>query len=305
MGDQAVLAIVGPTASGKSRVAVQVAAARTRTGLPTEIVAVDAFTVYRGMNIGTAKPSDGDATRVRHHLVDILDPTEQLTVAHFQRLARAAIDDILRRQVTPLLVGGSGLYWRAVVDDLEFPPTDPGVRAAIEQRWRHDRDAAHEHLAAIDPQAAATIQPGNLRRVVRALEVHELTGRPFSTYRTALDRFDAIYRGLDASMIDPPDAALKAAIVQRAHQMVAQGLVDEADQLRSMALSSTAQAAIGYAEAFAVLDGQMTIDELGSAIAARTWKYARRQRSWFRKDPRLVVRDPAATIAHLTVPAGE
>lgn len=295
-----VLAVIGPTASGKSVAALEAAVARNRAGRATEIVAVDAFTVYRGMDIATAKPSPADRHQVAHHLVDVLDPSQPLTVARFQRLARAAIDQIHRRRATPLLVGGSGLYWRAVVDDLEFPPTDPKVRSSIEERWASDVVAAHDQLRALDPRAAAAIAPGNLRRIVRALEVIELTGRPFSAFRTAYDRFESIYTDLDVTLIDPADEVLKTAITRRATAMVAAGLVEEAARLRRSPMSPTARAAIGYAEAFAVLDGRLPHRELAERIAARTWRYARRQRAWFRKDPRPVRRDAAAAVAHLT-----
>jgi len=294
-----VLAVLGPTAAGKSAVALEAAVARTAAGDPTEIVAVDAFTVYRGMDIATAKPSVEDRRRVAHHLVDVVDPDTALTVAAFQTMAREAIEAILTRGVTPLLVGGSGLYWRAVVDDLAFPPTDPQVRAGIQARWEDDVDGAHEHLAMHDPDAAAAIAPGNLRRIVRALEVMALTSRPFSSFRTALDRFDSIYDGLDVTLLDPPDEVLKASIARRAESMVAGGLLAEADRLRRMPLSVTACQAIGYAEAFAVLEGRMPQDDLAATIAQRTWRYARRQRSWFRKDPRAVVRDQPAAARHL------
>ena len=144
-----VLAILGPTASGKSSLAIDVAEARSAAGDPTEIVAIDAFTVYRGMDVGTAKPDAAARARVAHHLIDVLDPAEALTVVRFRDLARAAIADVHARGATPLLVGGSGLYWRAVVDDLAFPPTDPGLRRAIEVRYDGDRDAAHSDLSLI------------------------------------------------------------------------------------------------------------------------------------------------------------
>ncbi|MEX0592122.1 MAG: tRNA (adenosine(37)-N6)-dimethylallyltransferase MiaA [Nitriliruptoraceae bacterium] len=294
-----VLAVIGPTASGKSAVALEAAAVRTAAGYPTEIVAVDAFTVYRGMDIATAKPSVEDRRRIAHHLVDIVDPDTALTVAAFQAIAREVIEAILARGATPLLVGGSGLYWRAVVDDLAFPPTDPDVRARIQARWEDDVDEAHKHLAIEDPDAAAAIAPGNLRRIVRALEVIALTSRPFSSFRTAFDRFDSIYDDLDVTLLDPPDNALKASITRRADGMVAAGLLAEADRLRRTSLSVTARQAIGYAEAFAVLEGHMPQDELAVTIAQRTWRYARRQRSWFRKDPRAVVRDRSAAARHL------
>jgi tRNA dimethylallyltransferase len=299
--DGEVLAVVGPTASGKSALALEVARRRTADGRPTELVAVDAFTVYRGMDVGTAKPTPAERAEVTHHLVDVLDPGEELTVAAFQRLARAAVAEVAAAGVTPLLVGGSGLYWRAVVDPLRFPPTDPVVRRRIETRWADDAEAAHAHLAGLDPRAAVRIGPGNLRRTVRALEVLELTGEPFSAFDDAWSRYEAIYPGLRVVCLEPDAAVLRGRIRDRADAMVAGGLLDEARALRAGGpLSRTARQAIGYAEAFAVLDGDAPADGLATAIAHRTWRYARRQRSWFRADPRCqpptTVEDALATI---------
>jgi tRNA dimethylallyltransferase len=282
-----VLAVVGPTASGKSAAALAIARARRGRGQDVEVVAVDAFTVYRGMDVGTAKPDPADRAEVPHHLVDVLDPAQELTVAAFQRAARTAIAEVAGRGATPLLVGGSGLYWRAVVDPLRFPPTDADVRAAIEERWGSDPAAAHDHLAAADPSAAARIDPANLRRTVRALEVIELTGERFSAFDDAWTRHEAIYRGLRVAYLEPEGALLRARIADRARAMVTGGLLDEAAALRRGGpLSRTARQAIGYAEAFAVLDGDADESGLADRIAVRTWRYARRQRSWFRADPR-------------------
>ena len=286
-----VQAIVGPTGSGKSRLAMQraTAAIDDPTQPPVEVVAVDAFTIYRGMDVGTAKPTPADRAAIPHHMVDVLDPDEDVTVAWFQREARAAVAAILDRGNTALLVGGSGLYFRAVVDDLRFPPTDAAVRARLEDRWQHDPRAAHAHLADLDPDAAARIEPDNLRRTVRALEVLEVTGEPFSSFSTAWDDHTAIYPDLHVTYLEPPGDALRQAIHDRAHAMVAAGVLDEARRLRAAhpdGLSTTAGQAIGYGEAFAVLDGTDPEHGLADRIAHRTWRYARRQRSWFRRDPR-------------------
>ena len=279
-----VLALLGPTAAGKSGVALRVARARG----DVEIVAVDAFTVYRGMDIATAKPSPEDRAAVVHHLVDVLEPDEQLTVADFQARARDAVDDVRGRGRVPLLVGGAGLYWRAVVDDLRFPPTDPQLRAELEERFG-DPAAAHERLAHLDPVAAERIDAANLRRTVRALEVIELTGHPFSSFATAWDEHRSIYPELTVGYLEPAAPRLRAAIDERARHMVDEGLlVEAADLRRRFRLSSTAVQAIGYAEAFAVLDGDLGEGELAEAIRRRTWRYAKRQRSWFRADPRCV-----------------
>ncbi|MBW3658566.1 MAG: tRNA (adenosine(37)-N6)-dimethylallyltransferase MiaA [Actinobacteria bacterium] len=295
-----VLALVGPTASGKTGLALGVAGSRPG---PVELVAVDAFTVYRGMDIGTAKPTPAERGDVPHHLVDVLDPDEDVSVAWFQTQARAVVDEVLGRGATPLLVGGSGLYFRAVVDDLRFPPTDPDVRAGLEERWADRPRAAWAHLEERDPDAAARIDPGNLRRTVRALEVLELTGERFSSFRASWDTYaSSRYPGLDVAYLEPPTAELRAAIRDRSRRMVAAGLLDEARDLRARfgALSSTARQAIGYQEALAVLDGDLAEDDLAGAVADRTWAYARRQRSWFRRDPRCTPTSPAEVLTRWT-----
>jgi tRNA dimethylallyltransferase len=297
-----VLAVVGPTASGKSAVALAVARARGAAARPVELVAVDAFTVYRGMDIGTAKPTPRERAEIPHHLVDVLEPHEELSVAAFRTRARAVIADIQARGVTPLLVGGSGLYFRAVVDPLRFPPTDPVVRGAIESRWQHDPAAAHAHLATLDPDAAARIEPGNLRRTVRALEVLELTGAPFSRFDDGYAHHTSIYPDLEVVRLDPPTEVLRERITARAHRMVAAGLLEELTRLRAAGpLSRTAAQAIGYAEAAAVLDAHEPAEGLADRIARRTWRYARRQRAWFRSDPRAVaLATMDAAVARLT-----
>ena len=286
-----VRAVLGPTAAGKSGLALAIAAAATARGEPHEIVAVDAFTVYRGLDVATAKPSAADRARVPHHLVDVLDPSEDLTVVRFRDLARAAIAEVHARGATAVLVGGSGLYWRAVVDGLAFPPTDPEVRAAVSARFGEDAAAAHAALADVDPAAAGRIPVRNLRRVVRALEVLELTGRPFSAWDDAWGRYRAVYDDLDVVLLDPPPDELRAAIAARAETMVAAGLLEEERRLAAAPRSRTAAAAIGYAEAAAVLRGELPAEDLAATVAARTRRYARRQRAWFRADPRCV---PAA-----------
>jgi tRNA dimethylallyltransferase len=285
-----VVAVVGPTGSGKSA-AAQEAAAR----LGAEIVAVDAFTVYRGMDVGTAKPSSDERARVPHHMVDVLDPEQDCTVQWFQDRARAAVAEALGRGRPVLLVGGSGLYFRAVVDPLEFPPTDADVRARVEERLSGDAAAAHAELALRDPDAAAHMDPGNLRRAVRALEVLELTGRRFSEWRQAWDRYDAaVYPGLEVLGVDLPRAELAERIERRTAAMLAAGWLDEAARLRGRALSTTARQALGYAELFAHLDGVCTLAEAAERIAARTRRYAASQGRWFRADPRVRWLPPAA-----------
>lgn len=293
------LAVLGATASGKSALALEVAEVAQAHGIAVEVVAIDAFTVYRGLDIGTAKPSQDVRRRVPHHMVDVLDPDETLTVAQFQRLAQDAIEQVRERGHIPLLVGGSGLYWRAVVDDLRFPPTDDEVRRALHERFAEDPLAAYQHLRSIDPAAAERIDPSNLRRTVRALEVYELTGERFSSFSTDWEAHEQ-HPDLTVVYLEFEPAMLRERIAERARHMVAAGLVEEAAALRERGrLSRTAAQAIGYAEAFAVLDGTLTYDELAEAISIRTWRYAKRQRSWFSRDPRAVAMSVATARATL------
>lgn len=275
-----VLALVGPTASGKTEIALAIAPA-----LRAEIVSLDSMQVYRGMDVGTAKVSGADRARVPHHMIDVADPSEPYSVAAFQRTARVAIDAILLRGRTPLLVGGSGLYYRAVVDELAFPPTDARVRAAIAGDDPADLAA---RLRERDPEAAARIEPGNVRRVVRALEVMELTGRPFSDFRTAWDAYESRY-DLVVAGLDVPREMLARRVRERTEAMLNAGLIDEARALLSGGLRGalTASRAIAYPEAVAVIDGAMTPDEAREQIVRNTVRFARRQTSWFRSDPRI------------------
>jgi tRNA dimethylallyltransferase len=277
-----VVALIGPTGAGKSALAMSVAAA-----LDAEIVAVDAFTVYRGMDIGTAKPSPQDQRAVPHHGLDLLDPSQACTVEWFQGQARAAIADVTGRGRTALLVGGSGLYFRAVVDALEFPPTDAAVRARLEQRFADDPSSAHAELARVDAAAAQKMEPTNLRRAVRALEVIELTGRPFSAWRRAWDDYRSIYDDLRVIGVHVDRPELAARIDARVDGMVDAGLVDECRGLRQAELSTTARQAIGYAEIFAALDGRIGLDEAVALTKQRTRRFAARQLRWFAADPRV------------------
>jgi tRNA dimethylallyltransferase len=282
MPDPIVLAVVGSTGTGKSAAALALA-----EQLDAEVVAADAFTVYQGMDIGTAKPSSAERASVRHHMIDVLAPTQECTVQWFQQAARAAIAEVLANAKIPLLVGGSGLYFRAIVDPLEFPPTDPAVRAEIELRYRDDPATAHAALAALDPMAAARIDPGNLRRCVRALEVIALTGRAFSDWRCTWEAFEPIYRGLCVVGLHLPQDELSCRLDARVDGMVARGLVDECRTLAGHDLSLTARQAIGYAEILDHLAGQCDLGEAVVRTKARTRQYAARQRRWFAADPRV------------------
>jgi tRNA dimethylallyltransferase len=288
-----VRAILGPTASGKSSLALEVVARLSARDVAAEIVAVDAFTIYRGMDIATATPSADDRRRARHHLVDVIEPSEEISVVRFRELARTAIAEVHARGAIALLVGGSGLYWRAAVDGLRFPPTDSAVRARIEERAVQDADALYAELVAVDPEAARIISARNVRRVVRALEVIELTGETFSSFDDAWQRYESIYPDLEVAYLEPPTDELRRRIDARAATMVDAGLLDEARALAAMPRSRTAASAIGYAEADAVNAGTLPREQLATRIADRTWRYARRQRSWFRADPRCApVRTP-------------
>ena len=277
-----VLALVGPTAAGKTELTLAVA-----ERLGAEVVSADAMLVYRGMDIGTAKPTPQQRARVPHHLVDLVDPAEEFSVARFQPLARAAIGDVLQRGRRPLLVGGSGLYFHAVVDDFRFPPTDPATRARLEaEAAETGLLELYGRLARADPAAAARIQPGNLRRTVRALEVMELTGRPFSSFRAAMDDPVSRYR-LVVAGLDPGPALLRARVAKRVAAMAEAGLVEEVRRLAGRPLSRTARQALGYKELLDAMEQDTPIPEALDAVVRRTRAYARRQLAWFRRDPRV------------------
>jgi tRNA dimethylallyltransferase len=277
-----VLALVGPTASGKTELALQLA-----ERLGAEVVSADAMLVYRGMDIGTAKPTPEQRARVPHHLVDLVDPAEEFSVARFQPLARAAIAEVLGRGRLPLLVGGSGLYFHAVVDDFVFPPTDRAVRDRLEAEAAElGLPALYGRLVAADPPAAARIDPGNLRRTVRALEVIELTGRPFSSFRAAMDDPRSRYR-LTVLGLDPGAELLRARVAERVAAMAEAGLVEEVRRLAGRPLSRTARQALGYKELLDAMERGTPLDEALEAVVKRTRAYARRQLAWFRRDPRV------------------
>jgi tRNA dimethylallyltransferase len=277
-----VLALVGPTTAGKTKLALAVA-----ERLGAEVVSADAMLVYRGMDIGTAKPTPEERARVPHHLVDLVDPAEEFSVARFQPLARAAIAEVLGRGRPPLLVGGSGLYFQAVVDDFVFPPTDQAVRSRLEaEAAQVGVPELYRRLAAADPAAAARIQPGNLRRTVRALEVMELTGRPFSSFRAAMDAPVSRYR-LTVLGLNPGPELLRARVAERVTAMAEAGLVEEVRRLAGRPLSRTARQALGYKELLDAMERGTPVAEALEAVVRRTRAYARRQLAWFRRDPRV------------------
>lgn len=279
--------VVGATASGKSRLAIELAERLIGAGRPTEIVNADSMLVYRGMDIGTAKPTLAERTRVVHHLLDVLDVTATATVAEFQTRARTAIADCRTRGVVPIVVGGSALYIRAIVDEFDFPGTDPDLRARLESELaRTGPEALHRRLSEVDRAAAAAIEPANGRRIVRALEVIELTGQPYAA-RLPQRRYHlpgvvqvglAIERGV-----------LDRRIEQRIDAMWAEGLVAEVVRLTERGLREgvTASRALGYRQVLAYLDGEIDEAEARRRTVVGTRKFARRQDSWFTQDERI------------------
>ena len=275
-------AVVGPTASGKSDLGLALA-----ERLGGEVVNADAMQLYRGMDIGTAKLSLEERRGIPHHQLDVLDVREEASVAAYQRYSRADIDDIRSRGRVALVVGGSGLYVRAALDRLEIPPTDRAVRQRLEAELAAGGVAAlRDRLVAVDPIAAEAIEPNNGRRIVRALEVVELTGRPFSaTMPTREYVVPTVTLGLAAAR-----PVLDERIDRRVQRMWQQGLVDEVRTLVRHGLRDgrTAAKALGYQQALAQLDGTMAPEEAQTETATATRRYARRQESWFRADPRVV-----------------
>jgi tRNA dimethylallyltransferase len=282
-GPARLIVLAGPTAVGKSELALRLA-----ERFDGEIVNGDALQLYRGMDIGTAKLPPAERRGIPHHVLDVLDVVETATVAQYQGLARTAVETILAAHRTPILVGGSGLYLQSVVDELTFPGSDPGLRAHYEELLAVRGPASlHAELAAADPTAAAAINPGNGRRIVRALEVIALTGRPFSATMptTGKFRYDASWFCLDRDT-----AELDERIGLRVTQMVDEGLLDEVRELERHGLRRgvTASRALGYQQMLAVLDGMLSLAEAVAQTAAGTRRYVRRQRSWFRRDRRQV-----------------
>ena len=275
------IAIVGTTASGKSAIALELA----RHDATVELISVDSMQVYRGMDIGTAKPTAAEQAEVRHHLIDIADPDEDFTVVRFQRAFRDVIKDIEQRGHRAVLVGGTGLYLRAVVDELIIPGQYPDVWAELDAE--PDTAALHRRLQHVDPTAAARMEPSNRRRVLRALEVTLGSGAPFSTFGPGLETYPPSPCRLIG--IDLPHDVVAARIERRFQQQIAVGFVDEVATLaaRPQGLSRTAKQALGYKELLSHVAGERTLPEALEEASRRTRRFARRQRSWFRRDPRI------------------
>jgi tRNA dimethylallyltransferase len=274
-------ALVGPTATGKSAIALQVAEQRG----DIEIVVVDAMQVYRRMDIGTAKPTLEEQRRVRHHMIDVAEPSVDYSLSLYQRDAQAAIRDIESRGRVPLLVGGTGLYLRSLIDGLDIPPQYESIRVELEAD--DDTSALHRRLAAIDPLAASRMEPTNRRRVVRALEVTLGSGRPFSSFGPGLTTYASspvrlLALGMDRDRLD-------ARIAARYAQQIETGFLDEVRALldEPAGLSRTAAQALGYKELIAHLQGEGSLDDALDVAIRRTRRFARRQERWFRRDPRI------------------
>ena len=281
------LALLGPTASGKSALAVRLAVHLTAHSRPAEIVNADSMLVYRGMDIGTAKPGLEERGGIPHHLIDILDIDQTATVADFQRLAREAITSCHDRGVVPIVVGGSALYLRAILDEFAFPGTDPAVRAELEAELEQLGPLAlYERLSRLDPEAAVEMQPMNGRRVVRALEVIALTG----SYRATLPEHRYALPGVVQVGLAIDRAEMDARIQRRVDEMWAKGLIGEVASLAERGLRGgvTASRALGYRQVLAYLDGLCTEEQARKDTAAGTRRFARRQLGWWRRDPRIL-----------------
>ena len=275
-----VIAVVGPTAAGKTALSVSLAEA-----LSGEVVNADSMQLYRGMDIGTAKITEAERRGVPHHVFDVLDVTEGADVVRYRELARAAVDDIAARGRRPVLVGGSGLYVQAALDEMDFPGTDPAIRARLEAELEREGPAAlWERLREADPAAARAILPSNGRRVVRALEVVELTGSFTATLPEPKAHYEAVRIGVDLDT-----AVLDERIERRVRDMWEAGLVEEVRRLEARGLREgrTASRALGYQQVLAFLAGEYDEDEAFRRTVQGTRRFVRRQRSWFKRDGRI------------------
>jgi tRNA dimethylallyltransferase len=292
-----VITVVGATAAGKSDLGVALA-----QELGGEVVNTDSMQLYRGMDIGTAKLTVEERGGIPHHLLDVWEVTVAANVAEYQRMAREVIDALLAQGRTPVLVGGSGLYVRAAVDELEFPGTDPEVRARIEAELEAEGPGAlHRRLAAVDPLAASAILPSNGRRIVRALEVVEITGRPFTANLPGPESvYDTVQIGVEV-----PRPELDRRIALRVDRMWEAGLVKEVENLAAAGLRDgrTASRALGYQQVLAQLAGECGEEQARAETVRATKRFARLQESWFRRDPRVhwlsrgADADPAELVA--------
>ena len=281
MSAKPIVTIIGPTAVGKTALALDLA-----RELDGELVGTDSMQAVRGMNIGTAKPTPQELGQIRHHMLDVWSVTHRADVVQFRDLAREAITGITTRKRIPIVVGGSVLYVKAILDQFDFPATDPEVRGRYEAMLDQDgAEKLHELLAEKDPVTATNILPGNGRRIVRALEVIELTGEPYrSRLPDPVEEFPSVRVGLEIDRV-----SMDARIEQRVDQMLESGLVEEVQELESQGLRNapTASRAIGYSQVLAHLSGEITQIQMREKIIYATQKFARRQQRWFRQDPRI------------------
>ena len=290
-----VLALVGPTASGKTGLALEVAAELAANGKPVEIINADAMQLYAGMDIGTAKLPESQRQGVPHHLFDILTPAQEMTAVEYQRVAREKCLEILAAGKTPMFVGGSMFYLAAALDNLDFAPTDPEIRAELEEREQEiGALAMHEKLKQLDPITADKIPSQNVRRVIRALEVIAITGESYASSLPEPSYWEPTLQiGLDV-----PRELLKSRISLRVEQMWADGIVFEVEELlKAGELGKTARMAIGYKQAIAQLRGEITAEEAMAETIALTNRYSRRQMSWFRRDKRIRWQTPGDNLS--------
>jgi len=273
-----VIAIVGPTAVGKTALSLEIA-----EKFSAEIINADAMQIYKGMDIGTAKLPLSQRRGIVHHQIDVLDPSEEANVSQYQKQSREIINDLLSKNVQPVLVGGSGLYVNSVLEDLEFPGTNLEVRAKYEEILDEKGvEALFQMLKEIDPKAAENILPNNARKIVRALEVNEITGKAFNA---KLPEPSPIFSDVRIAL-DMPRDLLDQRIIDRVHQMFEDGFVDEVKRIeKNLRLGKTAFRALGYSQVLSLLSGETSEDEAITLTINATKKFARRQLSWFRRDP--------------------
>jgi tRNA dimethylallyltransferase len=273
-----VIAIVGPTAVGKTALSLEIA-----EKFSAEIINADAMQIYKGMDIGTAKLPLSQRRGIVHHQIDVLDPSEEANVSQYQKQSREIINDLLSKNVQPVLVGGSGLYVNSVLEDLEFPGTNLEVRAKYEEILDEKGvEALFQMLKEIDPKAAENILPNNARKIVRALEVNEITGKAFNA---KLPEQSPIFSDVRIAL-DMPRDLLDQRIIDRVHQMFEDGFVDEVKRIeKNLRLGKTAFRALGYSQVLSLLSGEISEDEAITLTINATKKFARRQLSWFRRDP--------------------
>lgn len=281
------LCIVGPTGSGKSGLAIKVALELAKSGIKAEIVNADSMQFYRGMDIGTAKVSLAERAGIEHHMLDWLDISEENTAARYQLEARKVISDLIEKGILPIVVGGSMLYIAALINTFEFPGRDEALRAQLEQDLLEQGPAAmHKRLELLDETAASRIEPQNGRRIVRALEIVMITGEPFAA--SLPDQFESFLPVLEIGLNSAREHLVER-LAQRVRDMWSAGLIDEVKRLENKGIrdSKTASQAIGYSQALANIDGRLTEEEAIAETILLTQRYARRQMSWFRRDPRI------------------